>query len=100
MQKVLQEQKRWEDKTKRREPVTAEMIDHMRERCKNLPIDSPEHALFDWKVLGKYYGFRLSEWAQNKENKMDFSLKAVDGTPLAFAFQNFACTGKVNKTLH
>ena len=84
---------------KRREPVTASMIVYTWERCKNLPIDSLEYALYDWNVLGRYYGFRLSEWAQNKENKKDFPLQAVDGTPLAFIFQDFTFTGKGNRTL-
>ena len=100
MQKVLQEQKRWEDMPNRREPVTPEMIECMWERCKNLPIDSLEYALFDWNVLGRYYGFRLSEWAQNKENKKKFPLPAVDGTPLAFVFQDFTFQGRQNRALH
>ena len=74
MQKVLQEQKRWEDMPKRREPVTQEMIEYMWESCKNLPIDSQEYAMFDWNVLGRYYGFRISGWAQNKENKKNVPL--------------------------
>ena len=60
IKKVLQEKKRWEDTCKRREPITTEMIDHAQERCKNLPINSLEYALFHWNVLDKYYGFRLS----------------------------------------
>jgi len=99
VQKVLQEQKRWEEMPKRREPVTVEMINHMWESCKNLPMDSLEYALFDWNVLGRYYGFRLSEWAQNKENCKNFPLQAVDGTPLAFIFQDFTFATKGRKTL-
>ena len=83
----------------RREPVTPEMIKWMWERCKNLPIDSLEYALFDLNVLGRYYGLRLSEWAQNLENKKSFPLPAVDSTLLALTFQDFTFEGTKSKKL-
>ena len=39
--------------------------------------------------MGNYYGFRLSEWAQNDENKAKFPLLAIDGSPLDFTFEDF-----------
>ena len=44
-QRVINEQKRWEDMSNRREPVAPTMIDHMWEACQHLSVDSLEHAL-------------------------------------------------------
>ena len=48
------------------------MIEEMWEMCQNLDPDSLECTLLDWNMLGHYYSFRLSEWAQNDENKVSF----------------------------
>ena len=83
----------------RREPVTDEMIEEMWEICKDLDPDSLECALLDWNILGRYLGFRLSEWAQNEENKRNYPLLAIDGTPLAFTFKDFQFMGKRSRHL-
>ena len=49
--------------------------------------------------MGRYYGFRLSEWAQNDENKGSFPLLAIDCTPLAFTFNDFQFEGRGNRCL-
>ena len=87
--KVINEQKRWEEMPKRREPVTVAMIKDLESASNSAGQDSLEAALYDWNVIGHYYGFRLSEWAQNAENKAEFPLLAVDGSPLAFTFDDF-----------
>ena len=43
-----------------------------------------------WKILW----FRLSEWAQNEENKHDSPLLDIDGTLLAFTFEGLKFAGK------
>ena len=73
----------------RREPATAKMIEEMQKMCKDKNEDSLKCAILNWKILGQYYGFCLSEQVQNDENKEKFSLLAIDGTPLAFTFNNF-----------
>ena len=87
--KVINEQKRWEEMPKRREPVTVAMIKDLEANARATEPDSLESALYDWNVMGHYYGFRLSEWAQNDENKAKFPLPAIDGSPLAFTFDDF-----------
>ena len=94
IQRVLHEQKRWEEMPNRRELVEPIMIDDMWELCKLLSIDSLEYALYDWNVLGQVFGFRLSEWAQNEEDKKNYPKKAVDGTSLAFIIDDFIFLGK------
>ena len=94
IKKVIREQKRWEDMPNRREHVTSKMIEEMWKLCKDKGQDSFEHAILDWTMLGQYYGFHLSEWAQNNENKGNFPLLAIDSTPLAFTFNDFQFEGK------
>ena len=83
----------------RREPVTGEMIEEMWEICKDLDPDSLESALLDWNTLGIYLGFRLSEWAQNEENRKNFPLLAIYDTPLAFTFKYFQFMGRSSRRL-
>ena len=99
IKKVIREQKRWEDMPNRREPVTAKMIEEMWKLCKDKDEDIFECAILDWNILGRYYGFRLAEWAQNDENKGNFPLPAIDGTPLAFTFDDFKFEGRGNRCL-
>jgi len=40
-----------------RESVEPIMIDNMFNNCKNLSIDSLEYALYDWNVIGQFFGF-------------------------------------------
>ena len=89
IKKVVREQKCCEDMPNRREPVIAKMIDEMQKLSKDKDNDSFECAVLDWNILGRYYRFRLSEWAQNDKNKGNFSLLAIDETPLAFTFNDF-----------
>ena len=53
----------------RREPFTVKMVLHIHKRCMNKHLDSLESILYDWNVLGIFYGFYLSEWAQNASDK-------------------------------
>ena len=81
---------------RRCEPVTLPMIDNMKIKCRTLDSDCLDSALYDWHVMGNMFGFRLLEWAQNNENKKHFPLLAVDGTPLAFTFEDFIFTKRIN----
>ena len=75
--------------SRRRDPVKKAMIKDLESACAGLDQGSLEAATCDWNVMGHYCGFRLSEWAQNEENKANFPLPAVDGSPLAFTFDDF-----------
>jgi hypothetical protein len=97
--KVLSSHQHWESMPNRREPVTELMIQHM--HAINPGDDTIDSALFDWNILGKYYGYRRAEWAQDHKNvakhklgmlpnkevqafrRDDFIFSASDGARLA-----------------
>eukprot|EP00978_Attheya_sp_CCMP212_P031217 scaffold117308_cov24-Attheya_sp.AAC.1 len=64
--KVLSSHQHWETMPDRREPVTELMIQHM--HTINPGDDSLDSALYDWNVLGKYYGYHRAKWAQDHKN--------------------------------
>ena len=72
IKKVLREQKRWEDIPHRRHPVTTLMVLHMCAIAGNASQDSAHAAIYDWNVLGRVYGYRCSEWAQNDKDCKSF----------------------------
>ena len=64
IQDILNESERWENVANRREPLTWQMVDHVRMTAASESIDSLEQAMVDWLTIGMFTGFRLSEWAQ------------------------------------
>ena len=94
IKRVLREQKRWETVPNRRHPVTTSMVRLMHKIALRSDPDSLQAALFDWNVLGRVYGFRCSEWAQNEEDRKNFPKLHIDGTPLAFIFHDFTFKGR------
>ena len=81
----LSEVKRWESVPNRRETVTVKMVPHMCDKHKSKHLDSPDSVLCDWNVLGIFYGFHLSEWAQKASDKKQ-PLASLGGLPLALIF--------------
>ena len=97
--RILHEMKRWDSMPNRKEPITPAIVDTMRSFA---PSDNPDHlhsALLDWNILGQFYGFRSSEWAQNIENRKNLPLRAIDGSPLAFIFSNITFFDKKHRRL-
>jgi len=65
IKEVISEQKRWEQMSNRKEPLTWDMVHHHSSFHSLVPPDSLNHAISDWLIVGMYTGFRLSEWAQS-----------------------------------
>ena len=70
-----------------REPVTVKMVLHMCKKCANNYPDSIECILCNWIVIGIFYGFDLSEWAQNASDKTQH-LTGPNDLPIAFILPN------------
>ncbi len=80
---IILEQKRWEEKPNRREPLTWPMIEYIQKsNTRNSTHKSSlQNAILDWFIIGMYTGQRLSEWAQEKGKIL---AKNRDGRPTAF----------------
>jgi hypothetical protein len=93
LSKILCAHKHWESMPDRREPVTELMIQYMLKI--NPGDDTLDAALYDWNVLGKYYGYRRAEWAQDHKNlaKKRLGRLPVSGDVQAFRRDDFIFYG-------
>ena len=90
----------YEQVPNRRQMITDEMMHFLRDRAKSASIDSLPRALFDWIVLGRYTGYRRSEWCQTTKTLYE---RLVDwpGEPAkAFIKEDFLFLTKAKRRLH
>jgi hypothetical protein len=99
---VVDELKRWQALTNKRDPLTINMIDDLHRRAAPFPPHSKLQATKDWWIMGIYYGFRCSEYLQRStvHNVAQAWLNVTDGLPRAFipADITFYQTGRVALT--
>lgn len=83
---VIDELKRWQALVSKKDPLTINMIDHLFRRLDHSCPVSKTCAIYDWWVLGIYYGFRCSEYLQGSAVKTiaQALLNVTDGLPRAF----------------
>ena len=53
---VANKLEQWESMPKRREPISPEMTEYLRQLSKDEEEDSFEAAIWDWFVLARYIG--------------------------------------------
>ena len=68
--------KKYESLPNRRSIIDDEMIEEHYQRKLSSLQDSLEDCFFDWLILGRYTGFRLSEWAQTRKHTYEL----IEGT--------------------
>lgn len=88
---LLSAVQRYEAVPNRREMIHAKMMSHMLHTAKGQHEDSLESALLDWIILGRYAGFRQSEWCQTSQRiaMTEPSLALPVPEPLAFITSDF-----------
>lgn len=59
--------KRWEALPNRRELISDDMMEAIYHRHLAASQDSLDDCLYDWIAVGRYAGFRASEWAQSRK---------------------------------
>ena len=89
---ILHECKRWEQMPNRREPVTNEMMAHIvADAAKDTNPDSLLNTIADYLVMGKYGGFRKSEWLQDyADARKGRYARNLDGSAKAFIIADFS----------
>jgi hypothetical protein len=71
MSKVIHAREREENIARQRSPISKEMYVEMAKRAETSPKDSVDSVLFDWFNLIRVGGFRVAEYAQKTQNKID-----------------------------
>ncbi|KAG7347847.1 hypothetical protein IV203_016552 [Nitzschia inconspicua] len=94
LEKVLKEQKRWEDVPDRREGWTVVLQLALMKKCSHLPFRGKHQAITDWFVVALHGGFRRAEWAQDLgHTKLNQPERNVRNNPAAFCLDDvqFKC---------
>ncbi len=73
----------------RRNMITNKMTMWMTTHVATLPHTHPAVAIFDWIVLGRYAGFRASEWCQTSQHTYKHIAAWPGQTPKAFIRDHF-----------
>jgi hypothetical protein len=90
----LNEIKQWENVSNRREPLTTDMIYFQQTRCSISTPFLENQVPFDFQMIAIYSGIHLGEWAQNNNvHHLDQIHLNIDGTPIAFIFNNLEFHG-------
>ena len=94
---VMANLRRWESVPKRREMFTDDMHEEFYQRAIKSAEHSLERCFYDWLALGRYTGYRLSEWAQTRKHSYE-RISATDSRAKAMIDEDllfFDNTGKL-----
>ena len=69
--KLIHIREREESIARRRSPISKEMFVAIANHSCDSDRDSAESVIFDWITLGRVAGFRVAEYAQTTQNKVD-----------------------------
>ena len=86
---ILTTLQRYEDVPNRRNMITDDMMHWLLRVAKGLSQDDELVAILDWLILGRYSGFRKSEWCQSSMSTFETITDWPGQPPLAFIFSDF-----------
>ena len=69
--KLIHMPEREENIARHRSPISKEMFVAIANHACDLDRDSVESVIFDWITLGRVAGFRVAEYAQTTQDKVD-----------------------------
>ena len=69
--KLIHMREREENIARRRSPISKEMFVEIANQASDSDRDSAVSVTFDWITLGRVAGFRVAEYAQTTQNKVD-----------------------------
>ena len=96
---ILEALRDYESVPKRRHMISDGMMYWLQRQAERADSDSKLAAIVDWIILGRYTGFRRSEWCQTSQSKYE-RIKSWPGRPsLAFIRQDFTFLGKNEELL-
>ena len=90
---VVNALKNYEQVENRRVMITDSMTEWICTYVQKLHPDAPERAIFDWIILGRYAGFRPSEWCQTTQGTYRRIEEWPGQPPYAFIPSDFTFFG-------
>jgi hypothetical protein len=95
---ILKSVKDYEDVPKRRRMITDKMMQWLIDKAAQSSPNSSTRAIVDWILLGRYTGFRASEWSQKSQS--NYSRLDQPGQPSqAFTRLDFGFLGDNERRL-
>ncbi|KAG7354495.1 hypothetical protein IV203_003851 [Nitzschia inconspicua] len=100
LEKVLKEQKRWEDVPDRREGWTVGLQLALMKKYSHFPFRGKHQTITDWFVVALHGGFRRAEWAQDRSHtKLNQPERNVRNDPAAFCLDDVQFKGDNGRPL-
>ncbi|KAG7370631.1 hypothetical protein IV203_019201 [Nitzschia inconspicua] len=100
LEKVLKEQKRWEDVPDRQKGWTVGLQLALMKKYSHLPFRGKHQAITDWFVVALHGGFRRAEWAQDRgHTELNQPERNVRNVPAAFCLDDVKFKGDNGRPL-
>ena len=96
---VLDSVKSYESVPRRRHMITDGMMHWMIAQANHSGIDSSTAAIVDWTILGRYTGFRKSEFCQSSQHSYTRIDDWPHRPPLAFIEDDFTFLGSIEQII-
>ena len=91
---LLQALAKYEKVPSRKETITDQMFDYIRQQASETSDDSLLSALYDWFAWGRYSGPHQSEWCQTRKTKYDIVEQGAPGEARAFVIDGVGFFGE------
>ena len=99
IQLIIGTLRKYENVADRRNMITDGMMHWLLQEVSKRPQDNELSSIMDWVVLGRYTGFRKSEWCQSSQSTYE-SIKEWPGKPpLAFIITDITYLDKNERRL-
>jgi len=80
---IMHAVKRYESVPNRRKMITDQMTHWLLREAKGLSLDHELRTILDWMIVGRYSGFRKSEWCQSSQTSYEIISDWPGQPPLA-----------------
>ena len=96
---IIDTVKRYEKQPNRRNMISDSMMFWLLKAAKTADIDSDVAATIDWIILGRYAGFRRSEWSQSNQTCHETIDHWPGQPPKAMIFSDFSFLGHLENII-
>jgi len=97
---ILKAVRDYERVPNRRNMITDDMMVYLLQLAQADNKDGSVAAIVDWIILGRYTGFRMSEWAQSTQTKYAKIDHWPNQPPMAMIYTDFVFLGEDQRRIH